>query len=383
MSDQSSQPGTSKEIVIVMRGPSAATFKPDEQLLINNFSSRIGLVNIVYTTRYLSRTADVILPGQLWIDVRGDARTVDEALEPFANAALNILPILTLSANAAIGLPDIELGFDNTVGITERDYFQSYIPPERDIPYPGRGIDVPATAELVKAIDAHPSSERLIRGANQYRIALQSWRLGRETFSLAYLWMAAEAITKAKVRAECEARRITEPDLAAELGIERQQFRGDRLEQAIRRNLLLKGDDEVYKKAREASDGFEHGYLSYGKIRKLSQDVRHRMAGYVRTALLEMCELDSTTFSKLTSDPFDKPLGHWPVVKYLRGKLVGPGEELAAPENAYPFIKWNVGFKTAKWEGGKYNAEITENLTPELAEGLDFHLQSIEAWQAD
>jgi hypothetical protein len=102
------------------------------------------------------------LPEQLWIDVRGDARTVDEALEPFANAALKILPILTLSANAAIGLPDIELGFDNTVGVTERDYFQSYIPPERDTPNPGRGVDVPATAALVKAIGSHPSSERLL-----------------------------------------------------------------------------------------------------------------------------------------------------------------------------------------------------------------------------
>jgi hypothetical protein len=382
MSDQSNQTGISKEVVVVMRGPSAATFKPDEELPVKNVPSAIGPVNIAYTTRYLSRAPDVTLPGQLWIDIRGNARTLAEALEPFANSALTILPILSLSANASIGEPDIELGFDNTAGLTERDFFQSYIPPERDIPHPGRGIDMPATVALLQAIGAHPHSERLLRGANQYRLALQSWRLGKEALSLAHVWMAVEAITKAKVRTEYATRGITEPDLAKELGIEREQFSGKRLEQGVRKDLLLKGDNEAYRKAKEASDAFEHGYLNYGKVRELSRDVGHRVAEYVRTAILEMCGLDTTIFSKITSDPFDKPLGHWPIVKYLRGKLIGPGEELAAPGNAYPFIKWDFGYKAAKWEGGKYNVEITENLTPEIAEGISFQAQSFEAWQA-
>jgi hypothetical protein len=158
-------------------------FKPDEQLFVQNLPSDIGSVDIVYTTRYLNRAPDVTVPGHLWIDIRGKAHTLAEALEPFANSALTILPILSLSANASIGEPDIELGFDNTTGTAERDYFQSYIPPERDIPHPGRGIDVPATSALLQAIGAHRHSERLLRGANQYRLALQSWRLGKETLS--------------------------------------------------------------------------------------------------------------------------------------------------------------------------------------------------------
>ena len=185
--------------------------------------------------------------------------------------------------------------------------------------------------------------------------------------------MATEALTKAKVRAECRARGISQQeDLAGELGVELKQ-----LDAAIRRDLLLKGDNEAYRKAKEASGGFEHGFLNYDKVRELSQDVRHRMAEYVRTAILQMYELDSAVFSRLTSDPFNKPLGHWPIVKYLRGKLIGSGRELAAPGNAYPFVKWGYEIKNAKWEGGKFNIEITENLTMDLAEGVVFQPQSI------
>jgi hypothetical protein len=166
--------------------------------------------------------------------------------------------------------------------------------------------------------------------------------------------------------------------LAKELGVELRH--SDRF---VRRDLLLKGDDEVYRKAKEASDGFEHSFLNYGDISKSAQDVRHRMAGYVRTAILEMCELDQPVFDRLTSDPFDKPLGHWPIVKYLRGTLLGTGEGLAAPGNEYPFVKWNPKIKTAKWEGGELNIKIEENISAELAQGIRFEEGSMEALQAD
>jgi hypothetical protein len=379
MTDQSAQAGAYKEFVVVMRGPSAAIFKPEEQMFVQDKPSDIGSVDIVYTTRHLHRKPEVTMPGHLWIDIRGHARTLDEALVPFANAGLSMLPVLALSANATIGEPEIELGFDNTAGIRERDYFQSYVPPEGDIAYVARSIDVSATIALLGAVDTHPDSERLLRGANQYRIALQTWRLGRETLSIAHLWMAVEALTKAKVRAECEARKITEEDLATELGVESRR----ELDVVVRRDLLLKGDDEVYRKAKGASDGFEHGYKNYGEISKSAQEVRHRMAGYVRTAILEMCELDQSVFDRLTSDPYDKPLGHWPIVKYLRGKLLGTGEDLAAPGNEYPFMKWNPNIKSAQWEGGKLDIEVEENLTAELGLGIRFQGGSIEAWQAD
>jgi hypothetical protein len=167
-------------------------------------------------------------------------------------------------------------------------------------------------------------------------------------------------------------------DLAKELGVELKQLDG-----VIRRDLLLKGDDEVYRKAKQASDGFEHGFLNYGEISKSAQDIRHRMAGYVRTAILEMCKLDQPVFDRLINDPFDKPLGHWPIAKYLRGKLLGTGEELAASGNEYPVMKWNPKIKTAKWEDGKLNIEFDDNFIADLAPGISFQASSIEVWEAD
>ncbi len=371
------QENTKRQFVIVMRGPSAVFFHADDKLVVREFPSARGPVNMVYRTRMLDR-GGVDIPGHLWIDIRGHASSLDEALTPFANAGLGLLPIMSLSANAAIGEPEVEIGYENTLGITEREYFQSYVSPERDVLYVGRRIKVEATVALLKALDTHPERERLLRGANQYGLALETWRLGRESLSLAHLWMALEAITKAKLRVVCAARSVTEAKLADDLGVDRTELDG-----TIRKAFLLKGDEECYKKGKEASDGFEHGFTRYDKIREHSKEIRHRMAHYVRTAILELCGIEEEIFRLLTSDPFDQPLGHWPVVKYLRGKLLGEGDELAAKGNSYPFVRWKPGIKPTKMEeSGKLHITFEETFTPEVADGIKFQPLSYELWQS-
>jgi hypothetical protein len=212
---------------VVVRASSPIVFEQGKRLRVLDYPSTIGPVDIVCTTRYLDREPGVTLPGDLCIDVCGRAGTLGEALMPLANAALFVLPILSLSANAAVAEADIELGYDNTPGVTERDYFQSYIPAERGVLRSGRRLDVPSTIKLIEALGKHHDLERLSRAANQYRIALGSWRLGHETLSLAHLWMAVEALTKVKVRIELAARGLEEPaDLAAQMGVDLNQLDG-------------------------------------------------------------------------------------------------------------------------------------------------------------
>jgi len=290
-----------------------------------------------------------------------------------------MLPILALCTNAAVGEPEIELGFENTPRTTERDYFQCYVPPETDIIHNMRLVKVKQTACVIEALAKHRDGERLRRGANQYRLALDSWRLGRDAIALAHLWMALEAITEVKIRTEMSNRNLqTKEELAESLGVKEPRELGP----IVRKNIILEGDIECYKKGREASDGFEHGYLDFSKVIENARDVRHRMAKYVRKAILDMLDLDPEDFETLME--LDKPLGYWPIAKYFRGKLVGYGERLAQGGNAYPFLKWKPTIKSLSIsQDGEFNFTLTESFTAELAEGILFKPQSIEIWQAE
>jgi len=155
------------------------------------------------------------------------------------------------------------------------------------------------------------------------------------------------------------------------------------LDSEIRKHLILKGDDECYNKAKKASDGLEHGFLGFSEIRDYATDVRHRMATYIRQAILELSGVSDELLAELTTDPYDKPLGHWPLAKYLRGKLVGESEVLPREGNFYPVMRWATSVKACTPEAtGKLKFEITENITPELADGILFQGQSIEVWGA-
>lgn len=371
-----------RDFTVVMRGPSAVVFRQDEPLRALNYPSSAGPVDIVYQSRWVKTGPMVTVPGHLWVEVRGKGASLEESLVPFANAGFALLPMLSLSANAAIRDPELEVALDSTPGISERDYFQAYVSSESGVLSTGRLISVHATVALLDAIRQHPDGERLRRAANHYRLALHSWRLGREVLSLAHLWMAVEALTKAKIRAECDASGQTEEELAEGLGVASGEGRRVRLHVAVRRDLLLAGDGECYAKAKEASDGLEHGFLGFDKIRELSKDVRHRMAGYVRTAILTLCGLGTGAFETLTKDPFDKPLGHWPLAKYIRGRLLGSSPDLAATDNAYPFMRWKtVITECGVGEDGKIDMKLSEELTPELGEGIRFEGGGFEVWK--
>jgi hypothetical protein len=369
-----------RQFTVVMRGSSAVVFRQNENLPVERFPSALGPVNIIYTSRWIKKNETVTVPGQLWIEIRGQGNNLEESLVPFANAGLALLPMLALSANAAIGEPEVEVAFDSSRNVTERDFFQNYIPPESDVVHFARLVDVKSTVALLNTINRHPEANRLYRAANQYQLALNSWKHGRETLSLAHLWMALEALTKARIRFEYRERGLSsEVELANTLGVELSH-----LDSTIRRDLILNGDEECYSKSKRASDGFEHGFLGYDRIRELSKDVRHRMAKYIRNEIFKLSRLESEPLTVLTSDPYDKPMGYWPVIKYVRGRLLGACPELAAKGNAYPFLRWKPVINRCEvTKDGKINIQFSENLTAEIGEAISFQPISYEAWKPE
>lgn len=372
---------TERSFIVVLRGPSAAIFRQGEKLRLRGFPSAVGPVDLSIATRWLQVASGASVPGQLWIDVRGRGESLDTVLVPFGNAGLAVLPTLSLCANAAIAEPELELGFESTEGVAERQYFQTYVPPDSTVVHAQRHVNIEATVEVLMSLAAHPDSPRLRRAANQYRLALDSWRLGREALALSHLWMALEAISKARLRRECETVGCeSRSELANHLGVPLRD-----LDAHVRKRLLLKDDSECYEKAKEASDGFEHGYLEFDQIIGHAQDVRHRMAGFVREGILDLLDLTEGTRETLFSDSFAKPLGYWPLVKYLRGALVGGAAgSLSAEGNEYPFMRWKPVVESTHYsDGGSLRVRCHESVTAELGEGVEFRPESLEVWRAE
>lgn len=366
-----------KKFTVVMRGPAAIVFWENEEIQIRNVPTSVGPVDVAYATRWLDRAEQARIPGQLWIEIVGAGDILEDVLVPYANAGIATLAILALASNASIKEPDIELGFESTPGISQRDYFQSYLQPESGAVHVARPVNRSATIAVINALTRSPHSDRLARAANQYRLALGSWKMGRETMSLAHLWMGLEALTKVKIRKDCSILGLKgEKDLAKHLGVDLKN-----LDSSIRK-ALLQNDKECYKKAKTASDGFEHGFLEYDAIREHAEDVRHRLAAYIRSAILELADVPADAQDILLHDPYDKPLGYWPVTKYVRGQLLGDSPTLAREGSKYPFLRWKPTITSCKPDAvGKLNSKFTENFTAELADGISFKLQSVEVWE--
>jgi hypothetical protein len=368
------------EIIVVMRSDSAAAFRPGQALALRNVPCSVGPVQVTYSTQWVRVKPGVDIPESLQIEVAGSARELEGAISPLASAGLAGLPVISLSANAAIGEPRIELAFDTSPGKTERDFFQVYVPSRPPVVRNTRFLDIFATRGLIEAMDSGPEPSRLFRAANRYRVALDYWHFGRESLSVAHLWMAVEALTKARLRAECSRQGLTtEEELAGALGVGMQS-----LDSTVRERLILGGDHECYAYARKASDGFEHGFEDFDVIRGLSRTVRERMAKHVRQAILELC-LDSGAsdqMDSLTAESFSKPLGCWPIDKYIRGKIVGSGDVLAPNGSSYPSLLWTAVIESAGTSDDcQYEVELKEEVAPRFAPGMSFRPESFEAWQ--
>lgn len=370
-----------RQMTVVLRGPSAAVFggeggEGSAGLRIAQWESAIGPVAIAYRTRSVASPGGARVPGHLWIEIVGQAASLKECIAPFANASLELLPAFALSANASIGHPEVELAFESGPDCEKREYFQNYVPLERQVPHSARSVNTSATIALLSAMHGSPRRERLARAVNQYALALSHWRLGFETLTLAHLWMALEALTPVAIEKEMKRLGLsTKPELASALGLTLSN-----LDVTARRDWLLAGEADCYKEAKAASDGFEHGFGSFPDMRQAATKHRRRIAALIRSAIFDLAELDGESASILKEPPFDQPLGHWPLATYLWGELVGKGSDLAAPESAYPFVR--VKPQVAQGvPGGPLNLQYT--FTAELGPGITFSPKRVEVWQPD
>ncbi|MGZ6109714.1 MAG: hypothetical protein ACXWMR_16615, partial [Gemmatimonadaceae bacterium] len=158
-----------------------------------------------------------------------------------------------------------ELAYDITPGLTERDFFQHFLPEDRLLLVNRRRLSSELIARVLTQLFNHPEVDRIRRTIGQYYQALRNWEPGQEVMALAHLWMGVETITPVALRRAFAAANSDRAGIASAWGIDIRQLDGE-----VRKRLILHGDADSYNKAKDASDGFEHGFLSFEEVHAYS-----------------------------------------------------------------------------------------------------------------
>jgi hypothetical protein len=370
----------------VLRASSRAKVRQtDPPLILQNFPSPVGALTIVIRTRYDEKEFAIVVPRELWVEVQGDAPSLEDGLNVAWGATASVLPVIALVTNAAISELQPHLAFETTEGVDDRAFFQSTVETERGIPPPGRRIPIEPTVATLGAIAAtgraHAgTTARLMRAANQYLFALRYWKRHYELLCVSHLFMAAEALKVVALRQALDSGG-DQAELAESWGIRPGEPRTRALlEAAARRRLIFHGDHETERKAAEISDGFEHGYRDLGDLHKPSLKVRDKTGRHVRSSFLELAGVPEGVRAELTSGRYEDPTDMTEYVRYVRGRLVGPGDELASSGEEYPFLEWTSAPTLRDAGEGRITISGTETFTVRTADSIGFRAESYEFW---
>lgn len=341
-------------------------------ITLKDFPSTNGKLNLRLKTRYRNEGFSSPVPRELYIEAIGPAPSTDEAIQISGAIVRSLISVLALSANAYIEVPKINLAFDTTPNKRERKFFEKFIEDEIGIPSPGRSLNPLVTINLIQAITKHPEIQRLLRAITQYHFALLNWKPGFEIPALAHMYMGVEALTKAVLRNYCKKNNIDESVLITSWGI-----RKERLDSEVRLRLLFLGDNDCYMKAKEASDGFEHGYKSFTDIHTIANETLEKTASYLRSGIFDLLHLESEDLKILLDPPFNIPCP-WLITRSIGGTIISETGKLAADGQEYPFVKWHYKIvDIRRKDDGNYDIDIEQKFTSILGEGVEFRHETI------
>lgn len=345
---------------------------PGQRVTVSEFSTDEGV--------------DVPIPRGLYLEVHGPATSFKEARESFPGVAIGISAILSFAANAYAGDPALVSVYECTPSAEERGFYQRLLPTPQGLPRPIRKLPIPATGHFFSAALAHPAAGgRLARAIGQYHQALAMWTPGHEILMLAHLFMAVDTVTPVLLQSLCSEWEVDRLGLAQKLDVDITQLNwASALDGAIRLQQIFEGNRACYQSAKKASDGFEHGFLSFKDIREYSsEDIRLKTAGYCRRAILRLLRLEDSIFRTLTSDPHHDPLQSWDVVAALSGTIRADDAGLLHGLVADgPLLAPQIGLASAsRNDDGQLTFQPTFRATGQnIPPGVQVQLDGIELW---
>lgn len=253
--------------------------------------------------RYSTQCGDRGNRPTLRIDICGPAKDEHSAVETHADSARAFLPILSFSANTAIGemrfleFPDQETSAD-LGGVATVD-------PQS---YPCRVLDYEATGALLDAVYGHPQRTGVLNALRDYQIALRYAGRGRQTPVLAHLHRAMLITVDAFSANICHQHKCGPDQLAISLGVAPLD-----LNCYILRALIYNDDQSHLAIASEAYSRFfeiphpEH--VAYWVTYPATPSSVTTVAAYARSALLTIIGVDEKCRSRLCSGCYNDPFG--------------------------------------------------------------------------
>jgi hypothetical protein len=198
--------------------------------------------------------------------------------------------------------------------------------------------------------------------------------------------MGIEAITKALLRLYLKRSGITKEDLARDWGFDPNPERYMKLDSFLnaeaRVRLTCLGDRQHHQIAKKVSDDFEHGLANGGQLFAGASDALIPIASYLRQAILTVAEVADGHRQVMLSGPYDRPRGPGATEEYLRAKLVGETEKLAADGFDHPICDWDRKIKeaTLDLEAWRYDFTPEHNFTPRIGDDIKLVGPRFEIW---
>ena len=220
-------------------------------------------------------------------------------------------------------------------------------------------------------------ANRVGRAVSHYQLALSYWSTRGQPLALAHLYMALEALAPAAERTRREqlgfsSRRNTRSTLGVD--VTRNNWRNVLLGW-VRRDVLCRGDKATYDAAREASDGFEHGFMPLPAYRAAATEVTPKLLGYVRAAILDVLDLPEQVREALLSKaPVDTSALWWQLRGDLTGEVADP-TMLAEPESPvpHPRMEWTISYERAeRTPDHRLRLSPQHQMTVRTASGVQF-----------
>jgi hypothetical protein len=288
--------------------------------------------------------------GAFVAEAAGEFDGAEQAVAVLGNLATPYFQVMATVTNAAVEEPEDLIAYappldgqDSGEFVIQR-HSQTRAPAARL-----RKVAAVDVMSVLSLLNQHPHEERLMRTMAHYRMALNHLDPMNRVLVAESLWMAVENATHA-VYSRLYAEHDIDPKagdakhlLALALGFEpkkvevlaplvqqaidegqlntkdlkRDSSHLTALDVHIRKEVIFAGDDECYKQLKDMSDGFEHGFMGFGKVQELSK-VADRAFNHLRRVILH--EIGLQDESPLFDKRFDTPQGVWRPVFQAEGR---------------------------------------------------------------